>query len=74
VDGAVNVLDRDGNAIRNLWALGYVVEGVHFYTYVLPRPYANSRGLQDAGRAVVAMVGDIAQRCKVDQSLDCAAV
>jgi hypothetical protein len=74
VDGAVNVIDRNGKVIRNLWALGYVVEGAHFYTYVLPRPYSNSRGLQDAGRAVVTMVRDIARRSEADQPLDYAAV
>ncbi|MGF6873442.1 FAD/NAD(P)-binding protein [Paraburkholderia sp. MM5477-R1] len=74
VDGAVNVIDLNGKVIRNLWALGYVVEGAHFYTYVLPRPYSNSRGLQDAGGAIVTMVRDIAQRSEVGQLLDCAAV
>jgi len=64
----VNVIQRDGEVIRNLWALGYVVEGAHFYTYVLPRPYSNSRGLQDAGRAVIAMVDDIAVCHGEDQS------
>lgn len=74
VTEGVNVIDRNGEVIRNLWALGYVVEGAHFYTYVLPRPYSNSRGLQDAGRAVIAMVDDIAARCESDQSLAIAAV
>jgi hypothetical protein len=68
------VIDRGGKVIRNLWALGYVVEGAHFYTYVLPRPYSNSRGLQDAGRAVVTMVRDIAQRSEADRPLSYATV
>ncbi|MBN3781191.1 FAD/NAD(P)-binding protein [Burkholderia sp. Ac-20345] len=70
----VNVINRAGDVIPNLWALGYVVEGAHFYTYVLPRPFSNSRGLQDAGRACIAMVDDIAARCETEQELDAEAV
>jgi hypothetical protein len=68
------VINRAGDVIPNLWALGYVVEGAHFYTYVLPRPFSNSRGLQDAGRACIAMVNDIAARCEAEQALDAEAV
>lgn len=74
INETVNVIDRKGAVLSNLWALGYVVEGAHFYTYVLPRSYSNSRGLQDAGRAVVAMVDDILERSELGHSLNCAAV
>jgi len=59
IDEACNIVTRDGRPLKNFWALGYVVEGPHFYTYVLPRPYANSRGLQDAGKSVLAMMRQI---------------
>ncbi|KVO62164.1 FAD/NAD(P)-binding protein [Burkholderia stagnalis] len=65
----VNVINRAGDVIPNLWALGYVVEGAHFYTYVLPRPFSNSRGLQDAGHACIAMANDIEARCQAEQPL-----
>ena len=59
IDDNVNVITADGQSLPNLWALGYVAEGSVFYTYVLPRPYANSRGLQDAGKIVMSMFDQI---------------
>lgn len=74
ITAGVNVINRDGAVIPNLWALGYVVEGAHFYTYVLPRPFSNSRGLQDAGKACMAMADDIEARCEAEQALNAEAV
>lgn len=62
IDKGVNVIDRDGNSVRNLWGLGYIAEGAVFYTYVLPRPFANSRSLQDAGKIVISMFDQIQER------------
>lgn len=62
IDVNCNVINWAGESLENLWALGYVVEGPHFYTYVLPRPYANSRSVQDAGKAILSMIQQISSR------------
>jgi uncharacterized NAD(P)/FAD-binding protein YdhS len=62
VDRSMNVVGRDGAAQPTLWALGTLVEGCKFYTFVLPRPGANSTSMVDAGRAVGGMMDDIAER------------
>ncbi|CAF1472298.1 unnamed protein product, partial [Didymodactylos carnosus] len=51
-----NVIDGDGEPVQNLWALGNIVEGANFYTFVLPRPLANSQAVQDAGKCVLNML------------------
>jgi len=55
VDRAQNVVDAEGRVRTNVWALGNLVEGANFYTYVLPRPMVNSRFIQDAGKCVIDM-------------------
>ncbi|MCM0589757.1 MAG: FAD/NAD(P)-binding protein [Gloeotrichia echinulata DEX184] len=62
IDESQNIVNRDGKVYKNIWALGILVEGPNFYTYVLPRPFVNSRALQDAGRCVLAMLNQIAYR------------
>lgn len=62
IDKAVNVINSKGASIVNLWGLGYIAEGAVYYTYVLPRPFANSRSLQDAGKTVMAMFAQIDDR------------
>ncbi|NRR29651.1 FAD/NAD(P)-binding protein [Oxalobacteraceae bacterium] len=69
IDEATNVVNRDGKSVRNLWAMGYIVEGPHFYTYVLPRPFSNSRALQDAGKGVLSMMRQIDARIGADVEL-----
>jgi len=59
IDEFQNIINRDGKVYKNIWALGILVEGPNFYTYVLPRPFVNSRALQDAGRCVLAMLNQI---------------
>lgn len=41
--------------MKALWALGNIVEGANFYTYVLPRPGVNSRAIRDAGKCVLEL-------------------
>jgi uncharacterized NAD(P)/FAD-binding protein YdhS len=65
VDRNMNVVDRDGSSQTTLYALGTLVEGCKFYTFVLPRPGANSTTLVDAGRAVGRMMDAIAERKKI---------
>jgi hypothetical protein len=62
VDRNMNVVAQDGTAQTTLWALGTLVEGCKFYTFVLPRPGANSTTMVDAGRAVGHMMDAIAAR------------
>lgn len=62
VDRNMNVVAQDGTAQTTLWALGTLVEGCKFYTFVLPRPGANSTTMVDAGRAVGNMMDAIAAR------------
>jgi hypothetical protein len=62
IDRSMNVVGADGAVQDSLWALGTLVEGCKFYTFVLPRPGANSTSMVDAGRAVGRMMEAIAQR------------
>jgi uncharacterized NAD(P)/FAD-binding protein YdhS len=62
VDRNMNVVAHDGASQTTLWALGTLVEGCKFYTFVLPRPGANSTTMVDAGRAVGHMMDAIAAR------------
>jgi len=48
----MNVINHDGVPYDNLWAIGFLVEGPHFYTHALPRPLIKSRFTQDADRCV----------------------
>jgi hypothetical protein len=62
IDVNNNIITQSDEVIKTIWGLGYIVEGAHFYTYVLPRPYANSRGLQDAGKSVLSMFAQIKEK------------
>lgn len=59
INSDLNVIGGNGKPQSSLWALGTLVEGCKFYTFVLPRPYVNSTALVDAGRAVGKMVAMI---------------
>lgn len=48
IDQNNNVLDRDGRSQPDFWAIGYLVEGPHYYTQELPRPGRYSRLTRDA--------------------------
>ena len=48
-----------GSPVATLWALGYLVEGAHYYTHALPRPQLPSRQVLDAQRCVSAMFAAI---------------
>lgn len=62
IDRSMNVVGQEGIVQKTLWALGTLVEGCKFYTFVLPRPGANSTSMVDAGRAVGCMMQAIAER------------
>jgi uncharacterized NAD(P)/FAD-binding protein YdhS len=54
-----NVITPQGVAIPNLYALGMLVEGIKFYTFIVPRPGVNSTAISDAGTAVMDMLTKI---------------
>ncbi len=56
IDAAGRPRDDRGQPSRNIWALGYLAEGAHYYTHALPRPQMRSRQVLDADRSVHAMV------------------
>ncbi|MQA41514.1 FAD/NAD(P)-binding protein [Rugamonas aquatica] len=55
IDAGGRPLDARGQPSGGLWALGYLVEGAHYYTHALPRPQLRSRQVLDADRCVHAM-------------------
>ncbi len=59
IDAACQPVGADGKAATGIWALGYPVEGAHYYTYALPRPQLRSRQVLDADRCVNAMFGQM---------------
>lgn len=60
IDDASQPLTTGGEPSRNIWALGYPVEGCHYYTHALPRPMLRSRQVLDADRCVTAMFAQMA--------------
>jgi len=52
-------LDGQGAVLPNVWALGYPVEGAHYYTHALPRPQMRSRQVLDAERCVAMLMAKI---------------
>ncbi|RSZ55466.1 hypothetical protein HF313_04345 [Massilia atriviolacea] len=62
IDQANHPLDSAARPTPNLWALGYLVEGPHYYTHALPRPQMHSRAVLDAERCVRELFGQIAER------------
>ncbi|MCP3717389.1 FAD/NAD(P)-binding protein [Paraburkholderia sp. CNPSo 3281] len=60
IDTNNNVLGADGRAQSNMWAIGYLVEGPHYYTQELPRPGRLSRLTLDAQQCVEALFTSLA--------------
>ncbi|NVM75881.1 putative NAD(P)/FAD-binding protein YdhS [Duganella sp. SG902] len=61
INRAGQPLDARGEVVVNMWALGYPVEGAHYYTHALPRPQMRSRQVLDADRCVAMLVAQIAE-------------
>ena len=59
IDAANHPLDRAGAPAARLWALGYPVEGPHYYTHALPRPQLHARAVLDAERCVLGLFAAI---------------
>ncbi|MGG1948229.1 FAD/NAD(P)-binding protein [Trinickia sp. NRRL B-1857] len=62
IDTDLHPVGADGQIRSNLWAIGFPVEGPHFYTHALPRPQIDSRQTQDAEHCVLDLVRAIAGR------------
>ena len=62
IDRQLNWVARNGDVLRNAWALGIPTEGARWCTFVVPRPGVNSTAIVDAGRAVTAMLGAVRSR------------
>lgn len=56
----MRVNDREGIPQPRLWAIGFVVEGAHYYTNVLPRTDILSRQTVDADIVVQALCAELA--------------
>jgi uncharacterized NAD(P)/FAD-binding protein YdhS len=52
IDRANHPRGRSGRVCTNVWAVGYLAEGAHYYTHALPRPQLHSRQVLDADRCV----------------------
>lgn len=55
IDAQSRPIGSNGRAHPRLWAIGFVVEGAHFYTHALPRPQIASRQTADAERCVLQL-------------------
>jgi uncharacterized NAD(P)/FAD-binding protein YdhS len=62
IDQANHPLDSAARPTPNLWALGYLVEGPHYYTHALPRPQLHARAVLDAERCVRDLFAQMAER------------
>lgn len=62
IDADLHPIDAEGHVRDNLWAIGFPVEGPHFYTHALPRPLIPSRQTQDAELCVLELIRAIAGR------------
>jgi hypothetical protein len=60
IDRANHPRGRSGRICPNLWAVGYLAEGAHYYTHALPRPQLHSRQVLDAERCVAELFGMMA--------------
>jgi uncharacterized NAD(P)/FAD-binding protein YdhS len=59
IDESQNIINKAGQVQPNLWALGILVEGPNYCTYVLPRAQVNSRFIQFSGRCALKIIGII---------------
>lgn len=48
IDQKLHPINANGQPEENIWAIGFLVEGAHYYTHALPRPHIHSRQFDDA--------------------------
>lgn len=68
IDRQARVLRADGTPHLNMWAVGFPVEGAHFYTHALPRPAIASRQTADAEACILQMLDRIADAARHRES------
>ncbi|WP_176055006.1 FAD/NAD(P)-binding protein [Paraburkholderia caribensis] len=59
IDTKLHPVGPDGKSGTRLWAIGFPVEGAHFYTHALPRPGIVSRQTSDAACCVQELLDAI---------------
>jgi len=52
IDKKFHPINASGNANQNMWAIGFPIEGAHYYTHALPRPHMQSRQFEEADLCV----------------------
>lgn len=52
IDKGLHPINSYGDANRNMWAIGFPIEGAHYYTHALPRPHMQSRQFEEADLCV----------------------
>lgn len=62
INQGMQVIGGNGKPHENLWAIGFPVEGPHFYTHALPRPLMKARFTQDAHRCVAQLLISLRER------------
>lgn len=51
-----NIINKNNDVETNVWALGTLVEGPKYYTYIVPRKGVNSTGIVDAGKIILNLL------------------
>ncbi|HAC16324.1 MAG TPA: hypothetical protein DCE78_10340 [Bacteroidetes bacterium] len=59
IDREFHPINAQGESEKGLYALGTVVEGAKFYTYIVPRRGVNSTALVDAGKLILNLLTSI---------------
>lgn len=64
-----HVVGRDGSLNPRLWAIGYPVEGPHYYTQELPRPGRKSRLTLDAETCIHGLFASLGAEPEFDRGV-----
>ncbi len=70
VTTTMQVLNKNGEIHKNMWALGLPTEGNKFYTFIVPRPGVNSTAIIDAGKAVSQLLACLAETEKASSYVE----
>jgi uncharacterized NAD(P)/FAD-binding protein YdhS len=68
IDHELHPIDASARPNPAMWAIGFLVEGPHFYMHDLPRTMLPSRVTKDAQMCVEQLFGSIARRAKLEAS------
>ncbi|WP_323853967.1 MBL fold metallo-hydrolase [Xenorhabdus koppenhoeferi] len=59
IDKNLHPINVSGQTEEKLWAIGFLVEGAHYYTHALPLPHIQSRQFEDAEICVRGCIAHI---------------